>query len=327
MRKVLLSIALLLILLPGISAAADVTMVFGGDVMLGRAVRDQIVKVGKNDGAWATTKVADVFRNAQLAFVNLESPFAPGAALGYSLVFRANPSHVTALTKAGIDVVSFANNHSRNQGALGIQTTHSLLKENAIATAGAGLSSAEAYAPRYLRAGNLFVAVLAYTYNEKAPTTPRSTPTVAGMDIGRMQAAVRVAKAKKNFVVVSMHAGTEYTLTRTSQQTKFAHAAIDAGADLVVGHHPHWVQGVEKYKGKPILYSLGNLVFDQPWSLETQQGAVAIVTVSNGRVSKVQYRPVKIDRAAQPRWMTTAEAAPVLKRIGLPKNGTLSMAN
>lgn len=293
-------------------------MVFGGDVMLGRAVRDQIVKVGKNDGAWVTKNVADVFRNAQLAFVNLESPFAPGQALGYSLVFRADPQHVTALTKTGIDVVSFANNHSRNQGNLGIQTTLSLLKKNSIAVAGAGLTSSDAYAPRYVKAGDLLVAVLAYAYNEKAPASPLSKPTIAGMDIGRMQAAVKSAKAKGYFVIVSMHAGTEYTLTRTSQQTRFAHAAIDAGADLVVGHHPHWVQPVEKYKGKPILYSLGNLVFDQPWSVETQQGAVAVTTVRDGKVVQVQLKIVKIDRGAQPRWMTPAEAAPVLKRIGLP---------
>ena len=318
MRKLAASVAFLLVLLPGIARGADVTMVFGGDVMLGRAVRDQIAQHGQNDGAWATSKVADVFRNAQLAFVNLESPFAPGPALGYSLVFRANPSHVPALTKAGFDVVSFANNHSRNQGGLGIQTTLALLKQHAIAPAGAGLSSAEAYTPRYLAAGTLPVAVLAYAYNEKVPTSSRRTPTIAGMDTGRVQAAVRAAKAKGYFVIVSMHAGTEYTLTRTSQQTRFAHAAIDAGANLVVGSHPHWVQGVEKYKGKPILYSLGNLVFDQPWSVETQQGAVAVVTVRNGTVTQVQLRIVKIDRAAQPRWMTPAEAAPVLQRIGLP---------
>ena len=322
MRKFVASVALFIILLPGVAAAGDVAMVFGGDVMLGRAVRDQIVKVGKNDGAWATTKVADVFRNAQLAFVNLESPFAPGPALGYSLVFRANPSHVNALTKAGIDVVSFANNHSRNQGALGIQTTLSLLKKHAIATAGAGLTSAEAYTPRYVNAGDLSVAVLAYTYNEKAPAGTLSKPTIAGMDIGRMQAAVKAAKAKGAFVIVSMHAGTEYTLTRNVQQTRFARAAIDAGAAMVVGHHPHWVQGIEQYKGRPILYSLGNLVFDQPWSLETQQGAVAVVTVRDGKVAQVQLKIVKIDRAAQPRWMTATEAAPVLKRIGL-KSGSV----
>ena len=283
MRRFVASVAFLAILLPGVAAAADVTMVFGGDVMLGRAVRDQIVKLGNNDGAWATTKVAEVFRNAQLAFVNLESPFAPGSALGYSLVFRADPSHVTALTKSGIDVVSFANNHSRNQGGAGIQTTLALLKKNTIAPAGAGLSSSEAYAPRYLKAGDLSVAVLAYTYNEKAPVSPLSKPTIAGMDIGRMQAAVKGA-----YVIVSMHAGTEYTLTRTTQQTRFAHAAIDAGADLVIGHHPHWVQPVEQYKGKPILYSLGNLVFDQPWSLETQQGAVAVATVRDGKNSTMR---------------------------------------
>lgn len=324
MRKFVAGLVFLFILLPGFVGAADVTMVFGGDVMLGRAVRDQIVKVGKNDGAWATTKIAEVFKNAQLAFVNLESPFAPGPALGYSLVFRAYPAHVTTLTKAGIDFVSFANNHSRNQGSTGIQTTLALLKKNSIAVTGAGSTSSEAYTPRYLKAGDLSVAVLAYTYNEKAPTSSVSKPTIAGMDIGRMLTAVKTAKAKGAFVIVSMHAGTEYTLTRTTQQTRFARAAIDAGASLVVGHHPHWIQPVEKYKGKLILYSLGNLVFDQPWSLETQQGAVAVVTVTDGRVKRLQLKLVKIDRAAQPRWMTTSEAKPVLKRIGLP-NGVLAL--
>ena len=299
-------------------------MAFGGDVMLGRAVRDQIVKKGKNNGAWATQKVAEVFRKADLAFVNLESPFAPGAALGYSMVFRANSTHVTALTNLGIDVVSFANNHSRNQGALGIQTTLDTLSKKMITVAGAGLTSAAAYAPQYLKAGELKVAVLAYTYNEKAPSGNLSKPTIAGMDISRMQAAVKAAKQSGAFVVVSMHAGTEYTLKLTTQQKNFAHAAVDAGANLVVGSHPHWVQPVEVYKHVPILYSLGNLVFDQSWSVETQQGAVAMVTVHNGTVAQVQLKIIKIDFAAQPRWMSATEAAPVLKRIGLP-SGALTV--
>lgn len=332
MRKLAASLALLCALFPGVAAAADVTMVFGGDVMLGRFVREQVDRRGKHNPSWLTENITAVFRQADLAFVNLESPFVPparqqpesqamaggGPPSSNEMVFRANPAHVTALSAAGIDVVSFANNHSRNQGILGIRTTLSTLRGRSIAAAGAGLTSVAAYAPRYLKAGDLPVAVLAYAYSEQVPTGTLSKPTIAGMDVGRMQTAVKAAKAKNAFVIVSMHAGTEYTFTPNLQQMQFARAAIDAGADLVVGHHPHWVQPVETYQGKPILYSLGNLIFDQGWSLLTQQGAVAVVRVSRGKVAQVQLRPVKIDYFAQPRWMNTAEAAPVLKRIGLP---------
>jgi len=200
---------------------------------------------------------------------------------------------------------------------LGIQTTLSLLQKNSIKAAGAGLNSNSAYNSQYLEVKGQKVAMLAYTYNEKSPTSFLNRPTIAGMDIARMQKEVKKAKASGALVIVYMHAGTEYTLTITNQQKNFAHAAIDAGAELVLGSHPHWVQKLEKYKNKAIIYSLGNLVFDQPWSKETQEGAVAKVIIENGKVKKVQILPVKIDLAAKPRWMNQAEAAKVLKRIGL----------
>lgn len=298
-------------------AQGNATLMLGGDVMLGRAVRDQIVKLGKNDGAWVTQNIAAEFKKADMAFVNLESPFAPGSALGYGMVFRADPKHITALTSAGIDVVSFANNHSRNQGNAGISTTIDLLAKNDIKTNGAGKTSNSAYAPAIVQTKELKIAFLSYTYNERIQSN-KTVPTVAALDIGIMKTEVKKAKAKGCFVVVSMHAGNEYTVTPNTQQKRFAHAAIDVGADLVVGHHPHWVQGIEKYRGKPIIYSLGNLVFDQPWSKETQQGAVARVTIRNKKTAKIQMLPVKIDRASQPRFMTKTGAQEVLNRISLP---------
>jgi poly-gamma-glutamate synthesis protein (capsule biosynthesis protein) len=296
----------------------QLTFMFGGDVMLGRAVRDQIVKKGNNQGSWVMQNLASDFKKADLAFVNLESPFAAGSALGYGLVFRADPKHIIALTSAGIDAVSFANNHSRNQGSIGIQTTLSLLQKNSIKAPGAGLNSNSAYSSQYLEVKGQKVAFLAYTYNEKLPSKYLNQPTIASMDTTRMQKEVKKAKAGGALVIVYMHAGTEYTLTITNQQKNFAHAAIDAGAELVVGSHPHWVQKLEKYKSKAIIYSLGNLVFDQPWSTETQQGAVAKVIIQSGKVQKVQILPIKIDFASKPRWMNQTEAAKVLKRIGLP---------
>ena len=300
-----------------VNATTSATFIFGGDVMLGRAVRDQIVKRGSNNGSWVTSGIASQFKAANLALVNLESPFAPGPALGYGMVFRADPKHVTALTGAGIDVVSFANNHSRNQGITGIKTTLDTLKKNNIAVAGAGLTGKSAFAPVYVNAGPYKVAVFAYTYDQH--TTSDSTgATIAGFNTMELGRGIRAAKKQGYFVVVNMHAGTEYTLNVTAQQKNFAHSAINAGADLVVGEHPHWAQGVEIYRGKPILYSLGNLVFDQPWSLFTQQGVVAKITVTDGKVKKINLLPVKIDYASKPRFMTSQEAAPVLKRIGRP---------
>ncbi len=298
--------------------ATTQTIVFGGDVMLSRFVREQVSLRGKGEPAWLLKNIAPVFREADLAFVNLESPFLAGPASANDMVFRANPAHVSALTSAGIDVVSFANNHARNQGSQGVRHTLELLGKNAIAAAGAGLTSKNAYTPRYLKAGEQLVAVLAYAYNERPPKKESVQPTIAGMDVPMMQAAVRKAKTAGALVVVSMHAGTEYTGKPTARQKEFAHAAVDAGADIVVGHHPHWVQPVEQYKQGIIAYSLGNLVFDQGWSVETQQGAVAQVQVVDGRVTSLALRPVKIDYYAQPRWMTSKESEGVLARIGLP---------
>lgn len=285
--------------------------------MLGRAVRDQIVRRGSNSPAWVLLNVAEVFQKADLAFVNLEAPFQTGPNPEYNLIFRASPEHVSALTSAGIDVVSFANNHSRNQGAAGIRTTLDLLGKRRIAVAGAGLTSKQAYAPQYLRAASQPVAVLAYTYSERTLTKDSAQPTIAALDTTVMQAEVHKAVRRGAFVIVSMHAGAEYTRTPNRQQVAFAHDAIDAGAGLVVGHHPHWAQNVETYRGRPILYSLGNLVFDQGWSAETQQGAVAVAQVENRRVVRLQLRPVKIEHYAQPRWMTPAEAAAFFRRTGL----------
>lgn len=233
------------------------------------------------------------------------------------MVFRAYPKHVTALTGAGIDVVSFANNHSRNQGSQGIITTLDTLKKNKIAVAGAGLTGKDAYAPAYVQAGPYRVAIFAYTYDQHT-TSGSSGPSIAGINTAELARGIRAAKKQADFIIVNMHTGTEYTLTLTAQQKNFAHAAINGGADLVIGEHPHWAQSVEIYRGKPILYSLGNLIFDQPGSLATQQGMVAKITATNGKIKAINLLPVKIDYAAQPRFMTPKEASPVLKRIGRP---------
>ena len=94
-----------------------------------------------------------------------------------------------------------------------------------------------------------------------------------------------------------------------------AHLAVKAGADVVVGNHPHWVQGIELYRGKFIAYASGNFVFDQMWSIETRQGVVATYTFYGKRLISVRFRPVQIDNYAQPHFLSAGDGAPILARM------------
>jgi poly-gamma-glutamate synthesis protein (capsule biosynthesis protein) len=139
---------------------------------------------------------------------------------------------------------------------------------------------------------------------------------VAKLDTEKMKAQVSELKKSVDVVVVSMHAGTEYALVANSQQTKFAHAAVDAGAALVIGHHPHVVETFEKYNDGYIIYSLGNFVFDQMFSDETRLGAMATITFDKDRISKVDFVPIKIYDYAQPTLADGTDKEKILERLG-----------
>ena len=124
-------------------------------------------------------------------------------------------------------------------------------------------------------------------------------------------------KAKNGDIVVALvHAGTEYTTEPTSIQEEFARGLVDAGADLVIGHHPHWPQLVEEYQGKWIFYSLGNFVFDQEWSEETKEGLVLQATWQDGALSELRLVPIIIENYSTPRLANSAESERILQRIG-----------
>ncbi|MEK7139618.1 MAG: CapA family protein, partial [Patescibacteria group bacterium] len=128
---------------------------------------------------------------------------------------------------------------------------------------------------------------------------------------------VAATKPPADIVIVTMHAGTEYTTQPTDQQVTFARAAIDAGADLVIGHHPHWPQIVEPYNGKWIFYSLGNFVFDQEWSRETKAGLILEAQWQAKQLRQLKLIPVVIENYSTPRLATTDEAQEILQRIGV----------
>ncbi len=291
-----------------------VVLVAVGDVMLSRAVAGRMRVHGMD---YPFTQMRKILSDADITFANLETSITPGRTIvNNEMTFRADPESAGALARAGFDIVSLANNHTTNFGQEGLLDTLRYLKENAIAYAGAGVDRTKAYAPAVIEKNGTTFAFFAYTYAPDvygAGTSP-TLPGIAGMDSARMAQDVATAKNAGNVVVVSMHAGDEYAPLPNDKQTVFAHTAIDAGASLVIGHHPHVVQPMERYKDGVIVYSLGNFIFDQI-TRETQEGALARIVFEKGRVTDISFTPVLIEDLARPRILEGEEGEVVVKRI------------
>jgi poly-gamma-glutamate synthesis protein (capsule biosynthesis protein) len=225
---------------------------------------------------------------------------------------------------AGYDVLSHAANHIKdcgvtNCGDQAMLDTIANLKAAGVQTVGSGANLAEARRPVVIERNGIYFAFLAYddiapwyqATNAAAGTAPMDTATVAE----------DIANAKKvaNVVIVIPNWGIEYTIDPSERQREIARAAVAAGADLIVGNHPHWVQAHETIEGPegPVLvaYALGNFVFDQDWSLETQQGALLEVTFTGIDVTATRYTPIHIHDNYQPRIAEADEAAQILERI------------
>lgn len=276
---------------PKAPPARETRIVMGGDVMLARAVGARLNL--KKDPACAFGNLAPLFESADIGFVNLESPFWDRKPYGTSeLIFRAEPATIASLKRAGIDVVSTANNHSRDCYAEGVGFTWNWLKENGIAAAGSGPDREAAHAGAVLERNGLRFGFLGYTFDQSNGNHRDIDERIANLDIAQMQRDVAAMKMRAEVILVSMHAGVEYKTWIHDSQKQFARAAIDAGARIVIGHHPHVVQPVERYRGGLILYSLGNLVFDQARP-ETRQGLVAEAVFLG--TAAVRYRLIPVD--------------------------------
>ncbi|HEV2688078.1 MAG TPA: CapA family protein, partial [Bryobacteraceae bacterium] len=272
-------------------------ILFGGDVMLSRNVG--MLAREKADPAWPLHDMAGLFASADLAFVNLEAPFSDhGHRVEKGMVFKAEPEMVDALRLAGIDIVSTANNHVRDCGAYGVGFTLDLLARNGIAAVGTGHTEEAAHQGTVLERNGVRFGFLAYTYDQSNGNHADRDNRVAMMDAEDMSEDVEDMRERSDVVIVSMHAGLEYWSKPTPSQRKFARAAIDAGASVVVGHHPHVTQPVESWGNGVIFYSLGNLVFDQFQRKETQRGLIADVRFVGRRLAGYGAIPVDIVRAA-----------------------------
>jgi len=293
-----------------------VSLIVVGDIMLSRMVAYKINL--HQDINYPFLKVVDYLQTADLVFGNLECPISEGPPVDLqTMIFRADPGVEQALRKTGFSVLSLANNHTFNAGHQGLEDTFVYLDQVGIKYVGAGESSARAYEPVFVEKKKMKFAFLAYTDPVFVPLSfqDQDNSSIAVMDIERMIVGVQQARQKADIVVISLHAGNEYTDKPNQIQIEFAHAAIDAGADLVIGHHPHVIQEIEKYEGKYIFYSLGNFVFDQMWSNETRLGLVAKIFFDKTGVVKMETLPIFIDDFSQPRFPGSAESRAILEKL------------
>lgn len=284
-----------------LSAEKTTTLLATGDVMLGRAVN---FKTSRSQNLiWPFEKTAETLKKANFTFINLESPLVENCPLTTGgMRFCADPKNIFGLKFAGIDVANLANNHISNYGSEGIKTTlSSLNKVNILATGISGPVFKEKKGGRFAFLG----------YND----TGASLPLITYANKNKISQELNDAKTKADVVVVAFHWGIEYTSQPTKRQQELAHWAIDSGANLVIGHHPHWIQPVEIYKGGVILYSLGNFIFDQAWSKKTKQGIVGRFAFFENQLIDVELLPIEMDNSGQPSFMTTDQKTKILEEI------------
>lgn len=239
-----------------------ITVVMTGDVMLARTVNQQLVA---SHDQFPFNHTASFLRGFDLTIGNLECVVSTlGSPIpGKQFTFEANPLGFQRLVDAGYDLVSVANNHSGDYGkaAFGDMLHH--LPAYGITPIGGGMNSTQAHTPVFRTVRTTTLGLLAYC--EIGPdffAATASTPGHAWLIPAAMQADIAAARPHCDFLIVFMHWGIEYVTQQNAHQQAMAHLAIDSGADLVVGCHPHVIQPNEIYRGKPIVYSLGNFVFD-----------------------------------------------------------------
>lgn len=257
-----------------------ITLVAVGDVMLDRYVRDLMNSQGLD---YPFRKLdQNFFKQADILLGNLEGSIVSKKKNFGHMVFGFLPDTAPILKNFGFDVVALANNHALDQGWEGHDSTKRYLTEAGIGWFGHPKGELHEENAHYIRArGKTFAFVGLEDVFKEAGDEQKA--------IENIKQVIPLIKAQADYVIVSPHWGVEYTPKPTQRQRNFAHAFIDAGADFIIGHHPHVVQEKEEYRGKRIYYSLGNFIFDQYWSKPTQLGLALRITFLGRQISVEEF--------------------------------------
>ncbi len=289
-----------------------ISFVAVGDVMLGRGVGRLMAA---NSPHYPFLLTRELTNAADVAFANLECPLTLRGAPQGGIALRASPRAVEGLSDAGFDVLSLANNHTDDYGPVGLLDTMGALEERGIAYVGVGGDTSADRSTVVIDARGVKIAFLAYNHIE--PRYVHEQGSAGGpvwLEPEVVYDEVRRARDLADVMVVSFHWGTEYVPVPDTFQTEVARRTVEAGADLVLGHHPHVVGGVAFLDQGFVAYSLGNFIFDQPFSVETEQGLMLQALLDGAGLKQVRLVPVHIE-AGQARVLPQPESTSVLAEV------------
>jgi poly-gamma-glutamate synthesis protein (capsule biosynthesis protein) len=288
-----------------------------GDLMFGNRTEPFLKEFGP---AYPFKDVIPFLGKADVVVGNLESPISlRGTAVqNKKFTLRAGPIAAQALKSAGFRVVTLANNHTMDFGPLALQDTLAALDENDILYTGAGMDLVDARAPALLKVKGRTLAFLAYSLTfplEFFASTSRPGTAPGYADF--VKADIEAIRPQADIVIVSFHWGAELMIAAKDYQIELGRQAIDWGADLVLGHHPHVLQELEVYKGRLIAYSLGNFVFGSE-SERTNTSMILLLTFQGNRLARVEAVPLDVNNYRvkyRPRVLTGRPAADALDGI------------
>ncbi|MBN1168903.1 CapA family protein [Candidatus Woesebacteria bacterium] len=263
-----------------------VVLVLVGDVMLGRTVMGKAYELG--DFSYPFRQVAQKLSDSDIVFANLENPIVKDCPFTEkSMIFCSTPEMIEGLKLSGINVVNLANNHTGNYGDKGINSTIAYLNDANIGYTGRG-----ELLIKEVSGISLGFLGFNYTFGESADIIEKDLQLIKNSD------------PKVDHLIVGVHWGQEYQAVPNDFQKDLAKRMISSGADIISGHHPHWIQTTDFINGKPVYYSLGNFVFDQMWSEETKKGMVIKLLMDKEYISEIEREEVYMKDWAQPQFLS-----------------------
>jgi poly-gamma-glutamate synthesis protein (capsule biosynthesis protein) len=280
------------------------TLLVTGDVIPARGVN--YFATQRRDFLWPFRPTADYTKNADVTYINLETPLFAGCPVdpNSGFTFCGDARFVNGLTMMGAKVVNLANNHTSNYGAEGITLTEQLLEKNGMQTT--GLGPVAVIDVRGIKFGFIGFNGVGRAIDQEA-----------------LKQGIARARQLADIVVVQFHWGKEYErqpmpdphVPTPDDPVTIGHAAIDWGADIVIGNHPHWYQGIEIYHGKLITFAHGNYVFDQMWSEETREGVIGTYTFYGTQLVAATWKAYRIYDYGQPVFMNAGDDATALQTM------------
>lgn len=280
----------------------EISFSFAGDAMFGRNVgykfqKDNFIDLFSNFDA-------SILAGAAIVWLNLEGPISDKEVAqdpkDDSLVFNFSRQTVEALKYLKITIAGLANNHTANQGKPGLSKTKEMLKLAEISWAGDPNKISEDAIRRFSQ-GDITVALL---------------PVNALAGVKGVEELIKQEQAKNNFIIILPHWGNEYEITHNAGQEAMARKWIEAGADLIIGGHPHVIQDAQIINGKLVIYSLGNFIFDQMFSAETQQGLILSGAIGVAKI-KIKLVPI-VSKKMKPEIMSGAAKEKIIDRVCRP---------